>query len=569
MNSEVHPVVAALVLLLAAVALAIWTWGSDMAAGFGGPAELVTAPNGHHFVQIRNQLIEHDADGAYLRTHDLEKLDVEVLLGGIAFFANGDLLMRRGPDPRSFFDNLRAFQRQTNQNTLTPETGNSGLFRCNLEALACTRFGSPGIDFKAAFGVHIDRETGDVYIADTTRHRVRKYSAEGHELAEPATGFEFPNQVRLHEGQLLVADTNNHVIRKLDPRTAQFGTILASHLVVPAAAKSEERQWPSHFARVGEEWWVNVMKTAMDEGGLYVFDDDWDYLRTVTLPPQADPITILPLDDEVWVSDWNNDRVMRFRPGGERLPDLESPGLETVLSASRVERQRYRLYSYAGIALIVLLLLGLLVRGLAVSMNKSADSNDAARDIDEPGAIDEPLHLVPDARALRRMTFAIAAMGIMTIVAVLLVVVLLEEQNELDKTVMLLGPLAGLLAIIILLTWVHRANYGTAIRLDGSVLTLRDHTGRESSSPISEVRYDATSIATHDSVIFLGRPLGRVYSDSDVRDRLLPRLQNAQKVSPLQMMRIQVQLWHPQGIVALIALAAALIYGASLALGPA
>ncbi len=570
MNSDVHPAVVAVVLFLTVVALAIWTAGSGAAAAIGGPAELLTGPDGRHYVQIQNQLVEHDGDGTYRATHDLGNLDVEVLLGGIAFFADGDVLLRRGPDPRSFLDNLRAFQRRTNANPLMPETPGSGLYRCNLASLECAQFGSPGIDFKAAFGLYIDPATDEVYVADTTRHLLRKYSPDGRELAQPAAGFHFPNQVRLHAGQLLVADTNNHVVRAVDPQTATFGALLLSHDVVPPAAQTAGRRWPSHFVRIGEEWWVNVMKTAMDQGGLYVFDAQWKFLRAVGLPSQADPIAVLPVGDEVWVSDWNNDRVLRLTRAGERLPDLESEGLETILAASRLERQRYRLYGYLGIALVVFILLALLVRGLAVGMNRTSGTEAGARRdtaaATEP-ADSEPLYLEPDPGLLRRLSLVIGLFSILLLGSIALIAAMLASSDEPDVGAALLAPLAGMLLVVVMMAWVHRANHGTSIRVAGGMLTLRDHAGRTSTSPIRDVRYDDTSIATQDAVVILGRPAARIYSDDAISGKLLPRLADARKVSAMEMIKIHVQLRHPQGVVALIALAAAFICGAALVTG--
>ncbi|MBT8081600.1 MAG: hypothetical protein KJP08_09885 [Gammaproteobacteria bacterium] len=372
MNSSVHPVVAILVLFLTATAIAIWAWGTGVAASFGGPAELRTGPNGHHFVQIQNHLVEHDADGRYLKTHDLETLGVDVMLGGFDFFSDGDILLRRGPDKRSFLDNLRAFQRQANRSATSPESPDSGLFRCDLETLACTRFGTPGVDFKATFGIFIDRAKGEVYISDTTRHVLRKYAADGYELAGPAGNFQFPNQLLLHEGQLLVADTNHHVVRIVEAQTAEFGQAVASKDVVPPAARRAGQTWPSHFARIGDEWWVNNMRTGMNEGGLYAFDLDWKFQRRIELPASADPIALLAVGDEVWVSDWNGDVVRRLNMDGKALRDLDSAGLAAILATSALERRKSELYSYAGIALVVLVLLALLVRGFAVGMNRDS-----------------------------------------------------------------------------------------------------------------------------------------------------------------------------------------------------
>lgn len=373
MNSNVHPAIVALVLMLTAIAIAAWTWGSFLAASIGGPAELRSDPGGHHYIQLQNYLVEHDANGDYVKTHDLTAIDVELFLGTYAFFSNGDILLRRGPDPRSFGDNVRAFQRRTNERTIRPETLDSGLFRCDLDNTSCERFGSEGVDFKAAHGIFIDWRRDDVYISDTTRHLLRKYSADGTELTQPIGGFKFPNQLLIHDDQLFVVNTNHHVVEVVSPTTLTFGDRVERLDVVPDVAKSSEQDWPSHLARVGNEWWVNNMQTGMNRGGLYVFDETWRFDRKVDLPADADPISILPVNDEVWVSDWNNDRVRRFAASGRALPDLESEGMETILTASRLERRKYELFSYSGIALIVFLILGLLVRGLAVSMNRGRE----------------------------------------------------------------------------------------------------------------------------------------------------------------------------------------------------
>lgn len=243
------------------------------------------------------------------------------------------------------------------------------MFRCNLDTGDCTRFAD--IDFKAAHGLFIDWRTDDVYVADTTRHVLRKYAVNGTELAGPIAGFKFPNQIMMHADQLLVADTNHHVVQALNPNTFFTGENTRRINVVPSAATAEQQIWPSHFARVGEQWWVNNMRTGMNYGGLYIFDDDWSFQRKVDLPPKADPIAIATVNDEVWVSDWYNDRVHRFNFNGDSLPDLESEGLHNILLESRLERRKYELLSYSGIALFFIVLAALLIRAFVLGVNTS------------------------------------------------------------------------------------------------------------------------------------------------------------------------------------------------------
>jgi len=107
----------------------------------------------------------------------------------------------------------------------------------------------------------------------------------------------------------------------------------------------------------------------MNEGGIYIFDDNWRYDRKVTLPPRADPISLISFRDEVLISDWNNDRIHRISSGGEPLKDFASPGLDQVVAESRTARRQLEMYSYGGIALFFLVVVGLFVRGLATSMS--------------------------------------------------------------------------------------------------------------------------------------------------------------------------------------------------------
>ncbi len=559
MNAKVHPLVAALIIAATFAAVALWTWASGRAASLGGPAELTTGPQGHRFIQIQNYLVEHDAEGSYLRTHNLDDMGVELFLGGHAFFSDGDILLRRGPDPRSFLDNLRAYKRETNRNTIVPESSDSGLFRCDLKTRDCERFGEPGVDFKAAFSVYIDQRTDEVYVSDTTRHLLRKYSSDGVELAPPVDGFHFPNQLTLHDDELLVADTNNHEISVLEPGSPIFGERIGSRDVVPPPAESAGHTWPSHFTRVGDEWWVNNMMTGMDRGGVYVFDDDWRFLRRVELPNGADPISLMAVGETVWISDWNNDVVRRVSFAGDALTDLESTGLTDVLTRSAEERRRFSLMSYAGVIVVGLLFVGLLVQAFARSMNASPVRQDVgAEPIRSTG--DEPLHLEPDEAAMKRINAAVRIAMVLTVLAVVPLVMLMQTSENPELVGKLIGPIAGIFAIVAMVAWVNRGNWGTAIMLDGDRLTLRDHTGRESTCSIRQVRYDDTAIATRDTVVILGRPQNRVYTDGDVREQLMPRLVDASRIGALEMLKLQIELKHPQGLITVFALVGVAIY---------
>jgi len=562
MNAKVHPLVVALVLLLTIFAIAIWTWGTGEAASLGGPAELRTDRNGHLYIQIQNQLVEHDASGAFLKTHDLTGLGVELFLGTYGFFSNGDILMRRGPDPRRFSDNFRAYQRKTNEQSLTPSTPESGLFRCNLDTATCTRFGVSGVDFKAAHGIFIDWQTDDVYISDTTRHGLRKYSDDGEELAGPVTGFKFPNQLLLNNDLLLVADTNHHQVRIVDPRTAHFGEDIDRVDVVPGDAREAGQTWPSHIARVGSEWWVNNMRTGMNEGGIYIFDENWQYDRKASLPPGADPISLVAFGDAVLVSDWNNDRVRRLSVAGEQLPDFESAGLEKILADSRAARSWFELIAYSGVALLALVFVGLMVRAFTSSMSLDAPKRAAAGTAEKTPTSDAPLLLEPNPKVIRKMTRAVRLGTFLVVGGSIIIGYFIAVQHNGDLGAKMILAFSAQFAIIILVNWVNRANVGTAIRLHDGLITLRDHLGRESTGRLKDVRYNESAIATHDIAVFFGRPRASIYDQRTLEEELFPRLDKAQKVPAFKMQRILIQVSHPQGIITVLAVVGLIVYAA-------
>lgn len=568
MDAKVHPLVAALVIAAAIAAIAAWMWGSGEAKAIGGPAQLLAAPDGRVYVQMQDVLLEHDAAGRFVRRHELADIGVHTVLGGIGIFSNGDLLIRRGADDRTLLDNLRAYQRRTNLDSLTPESGDAGLFRCSLESKTCEIFGESRFDFKAAYNVYIEWTSDDVYISDTTRHLLRKYSATGDALAGPVGDFRFPNQLLLVDDRLYVADTNHHRIAVLDPATATFADELDSIDVVPGAAERAKQRWPSRLARVGSEWWVNIMRTGMNEGGIYVFDSNWRYVRRIELPRNADPIDILPVANDVLISDWNNDRVYRISASGYRVEEFESDGLTALVQESVDARRQYQVYAYLGIGLFVFVIAALLVAGLAVHMSSGrGDPRGDPKHAAAPAAIDFPDELVwltPDPARVRKIRVGMRLAALLFLLLFATTGYLLLTQAKLLVASRLWLPVVGVTLIYALLYWAARTNYGSAIGLRGKTITLRDHRGREQTVPLADVSYDGATIAAGNMAVFLGQPIAPLYDRQSLMEHLYPRLAFGRSVSIWRMQLILLRMKHPQGIMGvgmlLILVAAAISY---------
>ena len=355
LNAKVHPALATAVFVLAAIAIAVKLWGDGRALDVGGPAQLLRAPSGQVYVQVGNRLLQHDRRGGFIREIDLADLGVTRVIGGFAFFSNGDLLLRRGADPRNWLDNLRAYGRLENKRPIFDPDPGSGLARCDLDRRQCTPFGTPPIDFRSTFHTYIDEQDDTIWFSDTPRHSLRRFSLDGEQLAVLETGVRFPNQLLADDGRLLVADTNHHRIAAFDIGGPELPQAAASIDVIPSEASTRGERWPTHFARVGDHWWINNMRSNMRNGGIYVFDSDWRFIERLALPDGADPIAILPFGTGALVSDWDNLRVYRLDAAGRRLDDFESAGLEAVLRDAHEQRRFYGVVSWIGIGLRQLL----------------------------------------------------------------------------------------------------------------------------------------------------------------------------------------------------------------------
>ncbi len=556
LDMKIHPAIATLVVALTVIAIGVKVWADAKATAIGGPAQLFRDPSGHLYIQIQNQLIEHGADGAFIRRHDLGALGVDTVIGAVRFFSDGDLLLRRGPDRRSLANKIAAYRRAENRTTLTPDASDTGLVRCDLGTRECVAFARTAIDLKSTFGMFVDWQTDDVLISDTSRHVLRKYSSDGMELAGPIGGFKYPNQLVLYDGKLLVADTNHHRIHIVEPANSTFGNAVNSIDVVPEEARRRGERWPSHFTRIGDEWWVNNMETDMRNGGVYAFDSRWNFKRRVSLPDEADPIAIMAFGEGALISDWDNDRVHYLAASGEALADFSSRGLEAVIEASRSARSHYKALSWAGVLVLAPVLIGLLfkavispaprIRNVGTEIHSTASA-----------ASNELVWFEPDPRAIRKVMLGLRAAGVAIFAIGLVTIIAAFIYLRSGFVILLLGLVIALPAIHGLVYWLSRANTRTAIGFQSDDIILRDHRNKESRCPIRKVAYDKTAIVSPDSAVFLGRPNMPLYDRMVLSEQILPRLAAARRVSAWQIQRMLWRQQHSQIFIALIIVAVA------------
>lgn len=309
---------------------------------------------GNLYIHIAGQLFKIDKDQQSATAYDLSSLGVYDLVGDYDFFANGDILIRRGSYNPGLVQGMLMFQRVIDNSEPEPHSPNEGLFRCRLGEGECLRFGN--IDFNSAFHMVIDAENDNVYISDTNRSKIRKYNSEGVQLAVEENEFWFPNHNSLWNQQLVVADTNHHAIKFLDTKTEQFGKVQQQYAVnVPDFGF---KTWVFSFARVGENWWVNNMGNDMAYGSLGVFNDKFKFQHMIDLPKDADPNDIVVFANQVFISDLANNRLYQLDFQGNLLEPSLPALVSDVMSSLESKRTIYISIKYLSIVLFVIFILG-------------------------------------------------------------------------------------------------------------------------------------------------------------------------------------------------------------------
>ena len=562
MLKNIHPLAAAAIVTLCLAAGAAWFFCAHQAKRLGGPAGLSVGPNGHLYIQIQNKLLEHDESGTFVAGHELDRIGVDTLLGDTAFFPNGDILLRRGADTRSLADNVRAFLRLTNTANLSPDAPQTGLYRCSLATRQCRVFGDAPIDFRSAFSIAIDAENDAVFISDSSRHVVRKFTLDGTPVGQPAAGYRFPNQILLHDDLLFVADTNHHRVRAVRPETDGFGAEVAVYDVVPPGAEMSGTRWPSHLVRVGDRWWVNNMTSSMNYGRIDVFDKRWQHHGHIALPGGADPIDLALFGDEVLISDWYGDRVHRVSTDGVRLGDFRSDGLEDVLRESEQRRDFYRLIGWlavfiaAGIAAMIIFKF--------TDWSKPKTASGSPRQSADPS---EAVHLEPDPQKVKELRRGMRLATVLAAPTFLLVPIALLYAGDSSRVATIVLCWVGFLVTLAVLRWVVAVYTESSIYLDDRHVTLKVYGGRDVRVPLSRLRYSDHAVAAGDAAVFLGRANLALYDRAAVIAELDSRLNASQKISSWAMQLKLIRLRHASGLFTVFVLAIGIIAGLLLAVG--
>ncbi|UJJ30436.1 hypothetical protein [Halopseudomonas maritima] len=530
---------ALLVVLCTALFLLGYLWANQQrlqVPGYG----FLRSHDGLLSVRFDRQLLWLDAAGSVQQQLDLSRAGL-VPTGDHAFFANGDLLVYHRPKEAGVGYWLARYLRLQKQQP-RPQREQEGFYRCELAQLACAPYGRalPALDSAFRLAVAAD---DTVFVADTPGFVIYRLAAGAATPERTADGLlRFPNQLRLSDEGLWVADTNNQRLLLLGVE-APFGAVLREVVLSP----QQGRSWPHQFAVRGSEWLVNMADDSMRDGLLVRFSTTGAAIGVLAADALVDPLAIEPLADQLWVVDAEAGRLLRLDQEGALMPQPVSGVLAELEQQAAYSREGYLWAGRVSLAGMVLsLLAGFLAAWLLEREQTRAQFAGwsgrglAALVAAEPTPIPGGGVYWLTNRLQRRVRWLMPAMALVAIalVYVLIQVLLLGGAWQVQLQMLALTLYAMLALGLVTRDFLAAARQRLGVSDEALLLEVQ---GRLSRVPLSQIRYSRSHLLAPDQVLFVGQQGHTVFDRKELEQLLFPRLRLASPCAPWVVWKA---LWH-------------------------
>ncbi|MDO3387875.1 hypothetical protein QWI17_18670 [Gilvimarinus sp. SDUM040013] len=546
--------------------LYLWAGGEQARlVGYG----FLKLDRGQMTVNFDRHWVWLDANGREGRSLDLAAVDLHPV-ADYDFFANGDLLVLHRAAQRSVWQNLRAFLRISEgpQSAAgTAQGRQDGFYRCQLLPLNCERLAKITQLPARSSRLVIDRQSDTVYLVDTADHSLYKYSASGRLLAQQSTGFKFPNQLLLTEGQLWLADTNNHRVVRLATAEDTFGEVLETHNINLGG----EYRWPHQLAASAAGLWVLVGNNAMADGKLRLIEPSGDLAAPISSQALAkvgigDPLALHFWQKRLWINDFDAPKLILFDPNSGTSTRAQSPTL-TQLEQAHIERwEYYQLMQRIALILFVVLLIG----GFAAAWRLERQQTlDKFKSVKNANSLSVDGEITPTGQSgvmwissglkpwHHWMIYVLWACTLMC--SVLLIYLYVTNDKLGSGFLAVMGAMiVFLLLISLVVSKIFRSIVSAKLGVVGESLVLDDGFGNSTIAKDGALAYTAHFIFADDVAIALGNQNVKFFARNELEKWVYPRLKRARKLSAWEQ---TVHLWrlrHPQMIYMAIILAAML-----------
>lgn len=535
MDRDVNTKTAAVVLTFFVFIIASWTYFNTQSLLVDAPSFVKQHPNGNLFFQLGNDFYEATPEGKDIHHFALSFVGITQTIGDFDFFSNGDLLLYATDYHPSFKENVKTIIRAPDSSAR--EAGESeGFYRCDIYQGNCTRFGQDLPVFTRGFRLIVD-SNDNVYIADTSRHRLIKVSPSGEKIGSLATGLKFPNDLYWQDDSLWVVNTNHHEVLEIAATTSNFGEKLSSF-----KASLPRRKFPADLERVGNTWLVLTMDNDMQRGKLAQFSFVGEQMSIVDLERGADIVGVISTGGRVILPDVKHMRYRSINSKNlEPANDFVTPKIEAHLAKSRSSVLLYNTLCWSLIGLGVLgfvLLAYVAIKSETKAIDKDLEpiTEDVSLDAELPEGVEE--YWIPKSsqftkvQKCMRWFIPVSAM----IIIILMVPVMLNESSS--KA--LLVPGVTLVAIMYF-TWRLLKKTGEMdLGVSPKGVLIRDHLGNIYFGKGSEVSTSMSAIVLKNALV-----MKKLFDIKELEKWIKPRLRNANKVGEMQVIAKQWEVKHP------------------------
>ncbi len=368
---DLSPGAAVLIVLYFLVVVGIGFWARGVAMAVPGPGVIKQSEQGDVYVQVGSELLRVTPDGVDVRTYELARLGVDRLFDFVPL-AGEKILVRLGPYRKTLLESIAMYLRLPNTRPVPAAPTGTGLYTCDLAVMSCTPF-SRNFDMDDVHWLAYDRETQELYVADTSRHQLHKLGADGVLRATQSEGFIFPNHISVVDGKLRVVDTNNRAIKLVNGREEPFAALVREENPVNRSVRNTGHGFPYMAADIGDEHWLLIMNNGMAQGGVFRYAKDWRYIGPVALPGVENADYIARVGDGVWVSDGSGWRVLLLDAQGLQVGELRSRSFLQRMTKNNLSHERAMGFAYAFAGLFIFSV----VAGVFVGLRKERQRSSA------------------------------------------------------------------------------------------------------------------------------------------------------------------------------------------------
>ena len=522
---------------------------SDKALNIDFPSHMAITPQNDLAIRVGDRLYIGDQQGEK-RVVDLNKFHASAVLGGFDFFANGDLLIRKGNRERSFSDNILAFFRleppinlepTINKDLVAQGVHNSGgegaLQRCSFALAKCTKLANEDFPrFFRTFWLALDKKDR-VFISDTSRHRLIGVDENLKTVFYDSYNIKFPNQLVIQDQLLWYANTNRHKLNAIEITDAGLGAPMKSFDVNTERTNLKYR-FPVAFARISSHWWVLVKDTHLEAGEIRIFNQDGTYEKSIQVPDGSDFMYILAYQNDVIALDMEKYNVVRFDTNGEQISFFNWPQLASHLSKSKQSSARYSLLSRIA-SLLISLFIFLAFNLIFLWLKRIYRLQPRTMLNSEINLRNDGIIWIPLRKKLYRLIARVLFISAVFFVAALFVYLYFSGAIESSDAIAFVGILFLLVGGVFILP-----SSNTRIGVLNDVLIVVENKKRWAAVKAADVLYSPGHIMVGDISISLGSASHETFSYEKLVKHVFPLLKNARHLERAQMLERQFANQH-------------------------